>query len=224
MDIEQPTKIIREAVSTEAKEVDEENVDERKILVAPPKRDPLKPEILCCNVKTGGWYGSNIVLWQFTEDSKRFPFVCMLGPDFLCGFITYILHFVPWIMFLNFRFSEMNVAGQFITTSLCLIQLSNLLVLTLSNPGILPKVFGSELDVQDLKDMGHRVCVFCKIARPPKTQHCYSCDVCVENLDHHCPWTGKCIGKNNIHSFYFFLALIPISVVFMAMSLSFFKD
>ena len=32
-----------------------------------------------------------------------------------------------------------------------------------SDPGIIPKVFGSELDVQDLKDLGYRVCVFCKI-------------------------------------------------------------
>ena len=68
------------------------------------------------------------------------------------------------------------MAGQVIGTMLFVVQLSNLLQLTLSDPGIIPKVFGSELDVQDLKDLGYRVCVFCKIARPPKTQHDTFCD------------------------------------------------
>ena len=35
--------------------------------------------------------------------------------------------------------------------------------------------------------------------------HCYDCDICVKELDHHCPWTGKCIGKNNLKSFYVFI-------------------
>jgi hypothetical protein len=35
--------------------------------------------------------------------------------------------------------------------------------------------------------------------------HCEDCDVCVEGHDHHCPWTSKCIGKNNLYSFYGFV-------------------
>ena len=229
MDIEQAE--IRDATKVESsdREVDVEEdrgsdvEEEKKVLVKPPKREPLKPTTLCCNVKTAGWIGSNILFWRCTKDSKRFPFVCMVGTDWACGLVTYALHFVPWILFLNFRLPELTVAGQVIGTMLCVVQLSNLLQLTLSDPGIIPKVFGSELDVQDLKDLGYRVCVFCKIARPPKTQHCYSCDVCIEELDHHCPWTGKCIGKNNIKNFYVFLTLIPIAIIFMAMSSSFFK-
>lgn len=35
--------------------------------------------------------------------------------------------------------------------------------------------------------------------------HCEECDVCIEGHDHHCPWTSKCIGKNNLYSFYGFV-------------------
>ena len=43
------------------------------------------------------------------------------------------------------------------------------------------------------------------------TGHCFDCNVCVEGYDHHCPWTGKCIGKNNLQYFYTFL----ISILFV---------
>ena len=36
--------------------------------------------------------------------------------------------------------------------------------------------------------------------------HCKICNVCVIQRDHHCPWTGKCIGKNNIFFFYTFVS------------------
>lgn len=35
-------------------------------------------------------------------------------------------------------------------------------------------------------------------------EHCDDCDICVENYDHHCFWTGKCITKKNIWAFYIF--------------------
>ena len=43
------------------------------------------------------------------------------------------------------------------------------------------------------------------------TGHCFDCNVCVEGYDHHCPWTGKCIGKKNLAFFYVFL----ISILFV---------
>ncbi len=60
-------------------------------------------------------------------------------------------------------------------------------------------------------------CSRCKIIRRPgsDTQHCADCDVCVEGYDHHCPWTGKCIGKGNSRYFYTFLASTFILLFFM---------
>ena len=43
--------------------------------------------------------------------------------------------------------------------------------------------------------------------------HCYYCDVCVINQDHHCTCLGKCIGKNNWILFYIAIITIPLYLV-----------
>ena len=50
-------------------------------------------------------------------------------------------------------------------------------------------------------------CSNCKmyINKERKTNHCYYCDICIERHDHHCIWTGKCIGAKNLISFYIFI-------------------
>jgi hypothetical protein len=53
-------------------------------------------------------------------------------------------------------------------------------------------------------------CNICKLwaSREKKTMHCSDCNICVEGNDHHCPWTGKCIGVNNFKSFIIFVVSI----------------
>lgn len=48
--------------------------------------------------------------------------------------------------------------------------------------------------------------------------HCNECDICIKDYDHHCPWTGKCIGKANLSGFYvfFFASCALIFVCFAA--------
>ena len=43
--------------------------------------------------------------------------------------------------------------------------------------------------------------------------HCEVCDICVKEYDHHCPWTGKCIGSGNIFWFHAFAIMIPVYCV-----------
>lgn len=50
-----------------------------------------------------------------------------------------------------------------------------------------------------------KLCSTCNIYRPLRTSHCGECGVCVERMDHHCPWVGTCIGKKNYAYFYLFI-------------------
>ncbi|KAG0499170.1 hypothetical protein HPP92_003861 [Vanilla planifolia] len=52
-----------------------------------------------------------------------------------------------------------------------------------------------------------RLCTTCKIVKPLRTKHCSTCDRCVEQFDHHCPWVSNCIGKKNKWDFFMFLLL-----------------
>ena len=50
--------------------------------------------------------------------------------------------------------------------------------------------------------------------------HCIDCDICIENQDHHCPWTGHCIGKNNYYSFMIFIGSSFVIIIYLAAAIS----
>ena len=97
-----------------------------------------------------------------------------------------------------------------------------LLICIFSDPGVLPKYNNNKISEEDIKSNSFlkkkkyyfirgrkfkvKLCSTCHIFRGPGVSHCKKCNNCVENFDHHCPWLGNCIGKNNY--FYFFIFLI----------------
>jgi hypothetical protein len=59
-----------------------------------------------------------------------------------------------------------------------------------------------------------KFCKTCLIIRPLGSSHCVVCNLCVERYDHHCPWVGNCIGRNNYKPFFMFLIFFNLASIF----------
>ena len=57
-------------------------------------------------------------------------------------------------------------------------------------------------------------CIKCQIKTEFNSKHCYICDKCIKDFDHHCIWLKKCIGKDNKNSFHFLLIIILLNSIF----------
>lgn len=59
----------------------------------------------------------------------------------------------------------------------------------------------------------------CQIYQGPSVAHCNDCKVCIEELDHHCPWMSKCVGKGNMLWFKLFNLSWIVYFVYVLMRL-----
>ena len=102
------------------------------------------------------------------------------------------------------------------------IQLASYIITVLKNPGI-PTYQMSILN-NTSKDQS-KTCNICQIIIVPntKTHHCKECNICIIGYDHHCPWTSKCIGKDNLKEFYIFLSSTVILFIYLIYAVSFSK-
>jgi len=93
-------------------------------------------------------------------------------------------------------------------------------VMVLKNPGIVSSARMTVMPDVNQKDRFRRAnsCEPCKIIST-KTEHCDRCDVCFEEVDHHCPWMNKCVAKGNLKEFYIFLGL-TFGSLFYALGIS----
>lgn len=101
------------------------------------------------------------------------------------------------------RILNLNPTQKVIALFLLFIQLTSYLMTALINPGI-PKLENLGYKDKGIEIKKCREC-FSYIRMDKKTRHCYQCKICIEGYDHHCPWTSKCIGDNNIKLFYCFI-------------------
>ena len=135
----------------------------------------------------------------------KWPLTCYVGPDFGCMLCTYSLFTVPSVSYIYFCFPLMHGVANGI---FCFSFGGLFLMYTIaacSDPGVMEK---NDPNVEIKVPEGHTLCKYCNVARARGTVHCYECDACIIELDHHCPWTGKCIGKNNLFYFYGFLSFL----------------
>eukprot|EP00210_Caulerpa_lentillifera_P002728 g2608.t1 len=62
---------------------------------------------------------------------------------------------------------------------------------------------------------GYRFCVKCQRVKAPDVHHCRVCNACIEEMDHHCPFIGNCVGKRNLRNFILFLIWTSIGAVYV---------
>jgi len=53
-------------------------------------------------------------------------------------------------------------------------------------------------------------CSTCLIEKPIRSKHCRTCNQCVSLFDHHCPFTGNCVTRNNLGTFVILIILLQI--------------
>jgi len=113
-------------------------------------------------------------------------------------------------------------------------QLSFYFMTVLSNPGF-PKRSLQDKNANLEKGNNLQQCKKCKFYYEigDGTTHCYECQVCITGIfcfyfflfsflgyDHHCPWTTKCIGKNNLCYFYVFIISTSFMFCYLILSIS----
>ena len=58
-------------------------------------------------------------------------------------------------------------------------------------------------------------CLECKIQKQNRVHHCSICNVCIDGMDHHCPWVANCIGKKNEREFIYFMFGTLTALIFL---------
>lgn len=111
----------------------------------------------------------------------------------------------------------LNVVIRDVGVCLALLEYFAFLGTCLINPGLVGKEYWLEnFDMKKTPVQYYQICRRCRVVIDlnKKTEHCESCDVCVEGNDHHCPWTSKCIGKNNLRLFHLFVVMLFVCIFY----------
>lgn len=166
----------------------------------------------------------------FGKKTSSFPFQLFVGPEWHCMLITYIFIIIPTAFFFQniaIQWGIGCILGGSITLCMVLICFS---LTACSDPGIVFQTIHSDHDIENANEHENAIdnlieCHKCNIKRPKTALHCYECNLCIDGLDHHCPWTGKCIGRKTITYFYCFLWTLGIHLgyvlVFVIITASF---
>lgn len=154
--------------------------------------------------------------YQMWEGKNKFLFGgrIMLGAHDKHLLISLTLLIVTYSVFLGLIVPLLEIPLLFfIGVFLFVGTLIFLLLTAFTEPGIIPRRPPSKLLESLSPDVREKVqyCHTCRIVRPPRAKHCRYCDNCVEVFDHHCPWTGTCIGVRNYGYFCVFTTLTILS-------------
>jgi len=83
-----------------------------------------------------------------------------------------------------------------------------------ADPGFLPHSGNLVTELSEMLDRGENprlMCARCISWSTVRAKHCYACDRCVAQWDHHCVWVNNCVGALNHREFYLMLVSMLVS-------------
>ncbi|GLE11061.1 hypothetical protein PINS_up023359 [Pythium insidiosum] len=173
-------------------------------------RHPSRRDLCCVR------FGRTRVLYSLSAQYGYFPMTAHVGPHWPFMLITYAVALGPLVMLFVGDRIHVGLRIALITSSVVTTVVFSLVAC--SDPGVVFQSYeplapanGDELPTGEQPSAV--ICAQCQLRRPKDASHCADCGVCVRKLDHHCPWTGKCIGRRTLMLFYLFLWAITIHLV-----------
>ena len=145
-----------------------------------------------------------------------------LNPVLPVFYLTLVIGGYQWLVVSSFCY--LSAGEQQITHLLFAVTLASFVWASLSDPGSPvhgasnrraesqaghEQVLGPSLAARSGRKLVYfsdDVCAICRLVKPPRTKHCYTCHRCVTRFDHHCPWINNDVGESNSAIFSSFLA------------------
>lgn len=113
-------------------------------------------------------------------DNVAFPTHCIMGPDYVCSFLTSFLIIGPNLVWFKSAVHNLNLYLILIGVVLGSALLMAYSKTAYSDPGIVKKLTKEEF--LKLPKQSNPVCRICNVYRELGTRHCFDCDCCIEGI------------------------------------------
>lgn len=149
--------------------------------------------------------GKVLIFGEWTARTTSYRYA-VVGPDWPCVLVTYVIIVLPAILI--YYYMTPYIPEKVIFDVLFAFCIFGLTAVVTADPGLVRKYHHA-------RSRHWTYCDHCESYRPPGTVHCSTCQVCIAGYDHHCPWTGKCIGHGNIFFFKVFVYSLCSFIIFV---------
>ena len=162
---------------------------------------------------------------SLSAKGSNLTFVCrglvVAGPNPRHLLLSATLIFLSWAgaVFMLLPFLQIDSLWVSLVAPVSLGLLNELLLFAtaLRDPGFLPPATDKVSDEENKENCAlyrAQYCSICRIVKPPRARHCRICGQCCLQVDHHCPWTGICVGERNYAPFFLFVVSCALSAFF----------